>query len=99
MMLTDEIANQIIAVMLYLDSEDPGKEYLPIYPILPVVWSSGMAVMIPCSTSNRTVTILCPLLSLNGVIPRRRQLEQKGKAVLPARPMIHQLLAARVVEY
>ena len=40
----DELANQIIAVMLYLDSEDPGKDiYLYINSPGGVV-TSGMAI-------------------------------------------------------
>ena len=51
--IDDNVANVVVAQLLFLESEDPDKD-IHLYINSPVVWSPPVWLsMIPCSISNR----------------------------------------------
>ncbi|CCH65543.1 ATP-dependent Clp protease proteolytic subunit [Richelia intracellularis HM01] len=87
----DEIANQIIAVMLYLDSEDPGKDiYLYINSPGGMV-TSGMAIYDTMQhVKSNVVTICVGLAASMGSFLLAAGNKGKRLALPHSRIMIHQ---------
>jgi ATP-dependent Clp protease protease subunit len=87
----DEMANQIIAVMLYLDSEDPGKDiYLYINSPGGVV-TSGMAIYDTMQhIKSEVVTICVGLAASMGSFLLTAGTKGKRLALPHSRIMIHQ---------
>jgi ATP-dependent Clp protease protease subunit len=87
----DELANQIIAVMLYLDSEDPGKDiYLYINSPGGVV-TSGMAIYDTMQhIKSEVVTICVGLAASMGSFLLTAGAKGKRLALPHSRIMIHQ---------
>ncbi|MGB3203877.1 MAG: ATP-dependent Clp protease proteolytic subunit [Crinalium sp.] len=87
----DEIANQIIAVMLYLDSEDPGKDiYLYINSPGGSV-TSGMAIFDTMQhIKSNVVTICVGLAASMGSFLLAAGTKGKRLALPHSRIMIHQ---------
>lgn len=87
----DEIANQIIAVMLYLDSEDPGKEiYLYINSPGGVI-TSGMAIYDTMQHIKSDVVTICVGLAASmGSFLLAAGTKGKRVALPHSRIMIHQ---------
>src|SRR4028119_97261 len=87
----DEIANQIIAVMLYLDSEDPGK---PIYLYINSPGGSVTAGMAIYDTmqhiKSEVVTICVGLAASMGSFLLAAGTKGKRVALPNSRIMIHQ---------
>ncbi|MFE1746153.1 ATP-dependent Clp protease proteolytic subunit [Coleofasciculus sp. H7-2] len=89
--IDDEMANQIIAVMLYLDSEDPGKDiYLYINSPGGVV-TSGMAIYDTMQhIKSEVVTICVGLAASMGSFLLTAGTKGKRLALPHSRIMIHQ---------
>jgi ATP-dependent Clp protease protease subunit len=87
----DEIANQIIAVMLYLDSEDPGKDiYLYINSPGGMV-TSGMAIYDTMQHIKSDVVTICVGLAASmGSFLLAAGTKGKRLALPHSRIMIHQ---------
>jgi ATP-dependent Clp protease protease subunit len=87
----DELANQIIAVMLYLDSEDPGKDiYLYINSPGGVV-TSGMAIYDTMQHIKSDVVTICVGLAASmGSFLLAAGTKGKRLALPHSRIMIHQ---------
>jgi ATP-dependent Clp protease protease subunit len=87
----DEIANQIIAVMLYLDSEDPGKDiYLYINSPGGMV-TSGMAIFDTMQHIKSDVVTICVGLAASmGSFLLMAGAKGKRLALPHSRIMIHQ---------
>ncbi|MBD1841330.1 ATP-dependent Clp protease proteolytic subunit [Coleofasciculus sp. FACHB-64] len=87
----DEMANQIIAVMLYLDSEDPGKDiYLYINSPGGVV-TSGMAIYDTMQHIKSDVVTICVGLAASmGSFLLTAGTKGKRLALPHSRIMIHQ---------
>ncbi len=87
----DEIANQIIAVMLYLDSEDPGKDiYLYINSPGGMV-TSGMAIFDTMQHIKSDVVTICVGLAASmGSFLLMAGAKGKRTALPHSRIMIHQ---------
>lgn len=87
----DEIANQIIAVMLYLDSEDPGKDiYLYINSPGGMV-TSGMAIYDTMQHIKSDVVTICVGLAASmGSFLLTAGAKGKRMALPHSRIMIHQ---------
>lgn len=87
----DELANQIIAVMLYLDSEDPGKDiYLYINSPGGVV-TSGMAIYDTMQHIKSDVVTICVGLAASmGSFLLTAGTKGKRLALPHSRIMIHQ---------
>lgn len=87
----DEIANQIIAVMLYLDSDDPGKDiYLYINSPGGVV-TSGMAIYDTMQHIKSDVVTICVGLAASmGSFLLAAGTKGKRLALPHSRIMIHQ---------
>jgi ATP-dependent Clp protease protease subunit len=87
----DEIANQIIAVMLYLDSEDPGKDiYLYINSPGGMV-TSGMAIYDTMQHIKSDVVTICVGLAASmGSFLLAAGAKGKRLALPHSRIMIHQ---------
>ena len=90
----DEIANQIIAVMLYLDSEDPGKDiYLYINSPGGII-TSGMAIYDTMQHIKSDVVTICVGLAASmGSFLLAAGTKGKRLALPHSRIMIHQPLA------
>lgn len=89
--IDDEIANQIIAVMLYLDSEDPGKDiYLYINSPGGMV-TSGMAIYDTMQHIKSDVVTICVGLAASmGSFLLAAGTKGKRMALPHSRIMIHQ---------
>ncbi|MCX7594843.1 MAG: ATP-dependent Clp protease proteolytic subunit [Fischerella sp.] len=89
--IDDEIANQIIAVMLYLDSEDPGKDiYLYINSPGGMV-TSGMAIFDTMQHIKSDVVTICVGLAASmGSFLLAAGTKGKRLALPHSRIMIHQ---------
>ena len=89
--IDDEIANQIIAVMLYLDSEDPGKDiYLYINSPGGMV-TSGMAIYDTMQHIKSDVVTICVGLAASmGSFLLAAGTKGKRLALPHSRIMIHQ---------
>ncbi|MEB3182421.1 MAG: ATP-dependent Clp protease proteolytic subunit [Nostocaceae cyanobacterium] len=89
--IDDEIANQIIAVMLYLDSEDPGKDiYLYINSPGGMV-SSGLAIYDTMKHIKSDVVTICVGLAASmGSFLLSGGTKGKRLALPHSRIMIHQ---------
>jgi ATP-dependent Clp protease protease subunit len=89
--IDDELANQVIAVMLYLDSEDPGKDiYLYINSPGGVV-TSGMAIYDTMQhIKSEVVTICVGLAASMGSFLLAAGTKGKRLALPHSRIMIHQ---------
>lgn len=87
----DEIANQIIAVMLYLDSEDPGKDiYLYINSPGGII-TSGMAIYDTMQHIKSDVVTICVGLAASmGSFLLAAGTKGKRLALPHSRIMIHQ---------
>jgi ATP-dependent Clp protease protease subunit len=87
----DEIANQIIAVMLYLDSEDPGKDiYLYINSPGGMI-TSGMAIFDTMQHIKSDVVTICVGLAASmGSFLLAAGAKGKRLALPHSRIMIHQ---------
>jgi ATP-dependent Clp protease protease subunit len=89
--IDDEIANQVIAVMLYLDSEDPGKDiYLYINSPGGMV-TSGMAIYDTMQHIKSDVVTICVGLAASmGSFLLAAGTKEKRLALPHSRIMIHQ---------
>lgn len=89
--IDDEIANQIIAVMLYLDSEDPGKD-ISLYINSPGgVVTSGMAIYDTMQHIKSDVVTICVGLAASmGSFLLAAGTKGKRLALPHSRIMIHQ---------
>ncbi len=87
----DEIANQIIAVMLYLDSEDPGKDIVLYINSPGGIITSGMAIYDTMQHIKSDVVTICVGLAASmGSFLLAAGAKGKRLALPHSRIMIHQ---------
>ncbi len=87
----DEIANQIIAVMLYLDSEDPGKDIVLYINSPGGMVTSGMAIYDTMQHIKSDVVTICVGLAASmGSFLLAAGTKGKRLALPHSRIMIHQ---------
>ncbi|MBD1921111.1 ATP-dependent Clp protease proteolytic subunit [Microcoleus sp. FACHB-831] len=87
----DELANQIIAVMLYLDSEDPGKDIFLYINSPGGVVTSGMAIYDTMQHIKSDVVTICVGLAASmGSFLLTAGTKGKRLALPHSRIMIHQ---------
>lgn len=87
----DELANQIIAVMLYLDSEDPGKDIFLYINSPGGVVTSGMAIYDTMQHIKSDVVTICVGLAASmGSFLLAAGTKGKRLALPHSRIMIHQ---------
>jgi len=89
--IDDEIANQIIAVMLYLDSEDPGKDIVLYINSPGGIITSGMAIYDTMQHIKSDVVTICVGLAASmGSFLLTAGTKGKRLALPHSRIMIHQ---------
>jgi ATP-dependent Clp protease protease subunit len=89
--IDDELANQVIAVMLYLDSEDPGKDIMLYINSPGGIITSGMAIYDTMQHIKSDVVTICVGLAASmGSFLLGAGTKGKRLALPHSRIMIHQ---------